>query len=180
MQRSKKAAHYCLFLFLFLCWRLIIVTLLQWYNFRTARSVTLWCIRQGMSSNCIGSPRWGSPRPVPGLVDWLLQMISPTSAFCGEPSTTAGYSTPSLLCGDHPSGGVKVFVGACIWDEFLDDRCCARTLDPCVSPLLLWFRKRVFSRCRALATAAVGASPCITVIWSIKLKFGVRHPMIKI
>ena len=38
---------------------------------------------------------------------WLLQMSSP-SAFCGEHSTTAGYSTPSLLCGVHPSGGVKV------------------------------------------------------------------------
>ena len=57
------------FLLIFLFRRLIIVTLLQWYNFRTARS--LWCIRLrgGMSSlllvelflgeGCLGrSPGW--------------------------------------------------------------------------------------------------------------------------
>ena len=53
--------------------------------------------------------------------------------FCGlvlfgERSTSAGYSTPSLLCGVHLFGGDKVFVDACIWDEFLDDHCCAQTL----------------------------------------------------
>ena len=64
--------------------------------------------------------------------------MSSPSAFCGEHSTTAGYSTPILLGGVHPSGLVESkFVGACIWDEFLDDCCCARTLDPCVSSFVI-------------------------------------------
>ena len=112
----------------------------------------------GMSSNCIGSPRWGSPRPVPGLVDWLLQMIPPTSAFYGEHSPSAGSSTPSPLCGVHLFGGNKVFCRCLHLGWIPGDRCCARTLDPCVFVFCYDFR-RVFSRCRALATAAVGASP---------------------
>ena len=37
----------------------------------------------------------------------------------GSVVASAGSSTPSPLCGVHLSGGNKVFVDACIWDEFL-------------------------------------------------------------
>ena len=50
---------------------------------------------------------------------WLLQMIPP-SAFYGESSASAGYSTPSPLCGVHPLWwSQRFFVDACIWDDFL-------------------------------------------------------------
>ena len=50
---------------------------------------------------------------------WLLQIISP-SAFYGESSASAGYSTPSPLCGVHPLWwSQRFFVDACIWDDFL-------------------------------------------------------------
>ena len=37
----------------------------------------------------------------------------------GSVVASAGSSTPSPLCGVHLSGGNRVFVDACIWDEFL-------------------------------------------------------------
>ena len=50
---------------------------------------------------------------------WLLQMVPP-SAFYGESSASAGYSTPSPLCGVHPLWwSQRFFVDACIWDDFL-------------------------------------------------------------
>ena len=114
--------------------RLTIVTLLQWYNFRTARSVTLWCIRQGgKSSNCIGSPHWGSPRPVPGLVDWLLQMLHP-SAFWGTIFST-------LVSADVQVFSMVFTFGACsssiLGAHHTGDRGGARTLDPCVSSFVI-------------------------------------------
>ena len=123
-----------IFLFLFLCWRLIIVTLLQWYNFRTARSVTLWCIRQGgKSSNCIGSPHWGSPRPVPGLVDWLIQMLHPSAIW--------GTIFSTLVSADVQVFSMVFTFGACsssiLGAHHTGDRGGARTLDPCVSSFVI-------------------------------------------
>ena len=90
------------FLFLFLCWRLIIVTLLQWYNFRTARSVTLWCIRQGgKSSNCISSPHWGSPE-ASSWVGWLADADALSFCHLGNDLLHFGVRwCPGLLYGVH-------------------------------------------------------------------------------
>ena len=63
--------------------------------------------------------------PTSGGVILLVEIVlaaSDDSSFCllmGSVVASAGSSTPSPLCGVHLSGGNKVFVDACIWDEFL-------------------------------------------------------------
>ena len=133
--------------------------LLHWtYRIQDGRSMIHF---MPTSSNCIGSPRWGSPRPVPGLVDWLLQMIPPTAAFYGEHSPSAGSSTPSPLCGVHLFGGNKDFCWCLHLGWFLGDRCWARTLDLCVSSFVMI--PRVFRDSR-LSDRGFGASPCAKYI----------------
>ena len=98
-----------------------------------------------------------------GCFRWFLLLPS-----MGSVASAAGSSTPSPLCGVHLSGGNRVFVDACIWDEF---SVTAAVLErsTLASPPLFWFH--AFLR-RALAFAAVGASPPYGVI---NLYFALVH-----
>ena len=87
----------------------------------------------GMSSNCIGSPRWGSPRPVPGLVDWLIQMLHPSAIW--------GTIFSTLVSADVQVFSMVFTFGACsssiLGAHHTGDRGGARTLDPCVSSFVI-------------------------------------------
>ena len=107
--------------FLFLCRRLIIVTLLQWYNFRTARSWTLWCIRLGGCLcycwlNC-SSMRvaWAGPQVGP----WLLQMISFCLLVMGERSTPLRWWSVHIRCGCPVFSVVSIFLMPAVRQSFV-------------------------------------------------------------
>ena len=77
----------------------------------------------------------------------------------GSVASAAGSSTPSPLCGVHLSGGNRVFVDACIWDEFSVTAAVLERSTLASRLFVMIPENASFSRCRALATPAVGASP---------------------
>ena len=112
---------------------------------------------------------------VAGLVPRLFLATSDDSSFCllwGKFCFSwVLHSKSSMWCSSSLVES-KIFCRCLHLGWFPGDLCRARTLDPCVSPLLLWFRKRIVSR-RALATATIGASPfsiCILEYFVIRLK----------
>ena len=94
----------------------------------------------------------------PSLDFWLLQMIPPSAFLWGALLLQLGPPLQVLYVVFISLVETKFFVDACIWDEFLVTAAVLERSTLASSSFCYDFR-RVFSRCRALATAAVGASP---------------------
>ena len=81
-----------------------------------------------MSSNCIGSSL--RPRPVPGLVDWLLQMLHPSAVWGTISSALADVQVFSVVFTLVPAVHQSWLI---ILAAHPSAHSGARTLDPCVS-----------------------------------------------